>query len=616
MRKIVLIILWVVVLPGVACAQDTLKTQTLQETVVIGTKFSVPVEKSGKVIVKIGADRLQQGENLADVLNGVPGIQMDGNFGTPGTNISYYVRGGRSKQTLILLDGVPMNDPSGIDPFYDLRFVSTSQLDHVEILQGGLSTLYGSGASASVINVQTKNSGQDGIHGAVGLQAGSWDTYGQNINLNGKQDKFSFLVLGSNLTSKGFSSAAGEDAATSFDKDGFKKRNGLLKLGYQFNASLKAEIFGGIDWFDAEYDAGAFVDGTDAQRQKQNKLGARIIQSYTKGSLTLTAQHTDLTREITGSYPTQYDGSNWFAELVHKHELSSRWTILSGLSFQRLSYDEKEAVSKDTTSFIIIDPYTSLMFSLPSGFTVHGGIRLNYHSDYGSKVLYNVNPSWLIDVTSKVSLKPFVSVSTSYITPTLFQLHTPWGGNINLNPEESINYEYGLSLYLADKFSLTAVNFFREEKQVIGYTVAYENVSEQRTVKGVTVDVQYKPIQILTVTGNFSWVTSDDQQSFYRIPARKAGLGVHLTPVKSGSVSLRYQYTSQRTDLYYDEFFNANDVELSAYSIVDLNVSYRLFNDHLTLTGAVYNLADEDFIGVYGYTTRGRNYSIGVSYNF
>lgn len=604
------------VLANFTNAQDTLKTQILQETVVLGTRFDVPAERSGKVIFKINSDQLQTQVSLADALNQVPGIQMDGNFGTPGTNVSYYVRGGRSKQTLIMLDGIPMNDPSGIDPYYDLRFVSPGQLDHVEILQGGLSTLYGSGASASVMNIQTKAAQREGVHGEIALQAGSWNTLGQNLNLSVKQRKLSIQLQGSNVSADGFSAARQNDGATGYDDDGFKRRNAFLKLGYQITPSLKAEIFGGIDWFNADFDAAAFIDGNDSQRQKQNRIGGKITKDYSKGSITLTGQHVGLSRKITGAFPTAYGGSNWFSEIVHKHEINSRLTLLSGVSFQSLSYDEENVVSKDSTSFTLVDPYTSVLLTVPVGFTLHAGVRLNNHSDYGSAVLYNVNPAWRINLTRALAVKPFASVSTSYTTPTLYQLHTPWGGNEKLKPEESFNYEYGISAYLADQVTVTAVNFFREERDVIGYTMQYENISARRKVKGVTVALNYKPAQQLTVSGDFSWVTSNDKASFYRIPARKAGAGIQLNPVRSTFINVRYQYTSERTDLYFDEFFNANDIKLSSYSLVDLSVSQKLFKAHLLLYAGIYNLLDEAFTGVYGYTTRGRNFSIGINYSF
>lgn len=595
--------------------QDSLKTHLLNEAVVTGTKFEIPAEKSGKVIFKIGSEKLQTRLNLADVLNEVPGVQMDGNFGTPGTNVSYYVRGGRSRHSLILLDGVPMNDPSGIDPFFDLRFISTDQLDNVEVLQGGLSTLYGSGAAASVINIQTKNANEDGIHGGVGLQAGSWKSFGQNLNLNGRQGKLSFQLLGSNFKSTGFSAALDNDDAVEYDDDGFERRNGLLKVGYQFTQSFKVDLFGSVDWFDSEYDNGAFADGNNTLTQKQGRIGTKLTKDYAKGYFSLTAQYTSINRDLQSSFPAEYDGGNWFGEVINKHEINSSLTLLSGISFQKLEYSE-EFVSKDTTSFTIVDPYTSLLFSTQSGLNIHAGVRVNNHSEYGSKLIYNINPSWLFSVNEQIKLKPFASVSTSFITPTLFQLHTPYGGNIDLDPEESLNKEYGLSILTSDKLVFTFVNFFREEKNVIGYIYQYENISEHRKVKGVTVDAQFKPFELLTLTGDFSWVTSDDKQSFYRIPERKAGVGVQVKPMKGSSISLHYQYTGSRTDLYFDEFFNANEVELDAYNLIDVSLTQSLLKNRMLISGSVLNLTDEDFVGVYGYTTRGINFSLGVKYSF
>jgi len=596
--------------------QDSLKTLLLNEAVVTGTKFEIPAEKSGKVIFKLGTEKLQSKLTLQDALNEVPGIQMDGNFGTPGTNVSYYVRGGRSRHSLILLDGVPMNDPSGIDPFFDLRFVSTDQLDYVEVLQGGLSTLYGTGAAASVINVQTKNAAVDGIHGSVGLQAGSWESFGQNLNVNGRQGKFTYLLLGSNFKSTGFSSALDNDDAVNFDDDGFEKRNGLLKLGYQFTSSLKVDLFGAIDRFDSEFDDGAFVDGNNNLEQKQGRIGTKITEAYSKGYVSLTAQYTSIFRDVNSAFGTEYDGKNWFGEIANKHVFNSSLTLLSGLSFQKLEYLEPSMPRRN--DFSIIDPYTSLLFSTETGLNIHAGLRLNNHSEYGSKLIYNINPSWILKVNEQLSLKPFASLSTSFITPTLFQLNTTYGGNKDLDPEESLTKEYGLSMSAFNKLVFTFVNYFREEKNVIGYTplFEYDNISEHRNVKGVTVDAQFKVSGMITLTGDFAWVTTDDKASFYRIPEQKAGAGVQLKPLKGSFISLHYQYTGNRTDLYFDEFFNAIEVELDAYNLIDVSVSQSLLKNRMLLSGSVFNLTDEDFVGVYGYTTRGINFSIGVKYSF
>lgn len=616
MRKKILCIVFVVVAPCLVYAQDSLRTELLKEVVVTGTKFGLSPERSGKIIFKIQKDQLQFERNLGDLLNEIPGIQMDGNYGSPGTNLSYYVRGGRSKQTLILLDGVPLNDPSGIDPTFDLRFLGANQIGNIEVLEGGLSTLYGSGASAAVINIRTKDSDTTGIHGEVDFNAGSWQSFGQNVALRGGQNKISFQFLGGNYTSRGFSAALDEDPTKDFDDDGFLRRNGMLKIRFQFNPMWRLDVFGGADWFNTEFDNGAFVDGDNTQEQMQKRIGVNGTWDYAKGYINLIVQHTSMNRDLSGSYSTKYSGSTWYSEVSNKHEINSNWTLLSGLSFQSTSYEEDELVSKDTTSFTIIDPYFSVLFGLPSGFNIHAGIRLNNHSDYGSKMIYNFNPSWVFGVSQQARIKLFTSASTSFITPTLFQLHTPWGGNLDLQPEESFNSEYGVSVYASNKFTLTAVNFFRKEKNAIGYTFQYENIDAVRHVKGVTIDIQYEPIRAVKLTGHFSWVTSDDSESFYRIPAHKVGVGLQLKPMKGSNIQLQYHYTGVRTDLYFDEFFNANVVNLAAYDLFDLSISQRLLKDHLLAYGSLNNITDEKFVGVYGYTTQGRNFSLGVKFKF
>ena len=93
----------------------------LGKYVVTHTRFETPIEKSGKVIYKISAAEIANlpGRTVADLLNTLPGINIDGAFGTPGTNLDYSLRGGRNRHTLILIDGLPINDPSSISNDYD-----------------------------------------------------------------------------------------------------------------------------------------------------------------------------------------------------------------------------------------------------------------------------------------------------------------------------------------------------------------------------------------------------------------------------------------------------------------------------------------------------------------
>ncbi len=613
---ITLIVLWWLAPSKTTAQQAQDSVRTLQEVVVTGTKFDLPIEKSGKFILRLSEQQLreQPGRNFSDLLNNLAGIQVDGNFGTPGSNLNYYVRGARNRQTLILVDGIPMNDPSGIDAFYDLRYIATDQLKNVEVLQGGLSTLYGSGAAASVINIQTKNADKAGLHGSIDLNAGSWNSFGQNLNLNGKADKLTFQVLANNFSSEGFSAATEKNGAGNFDKDGITRRNGFLKVGYQFSPKFKLDIFGGTDWLDAKYDDGAFQDASNSLVQSQIRAGFKGHYTYSNGSVQLTAQQLSNNREFTSLYPTAYDGSNFFTEVIHTHQLSGYAKLLSGVSFQQLKFGEKNVSTIDTTRFIIVDPYTSLFLDFEKGLQLHIGTRLNTHSEYGSKLLYNLNPSWTVNIAADSKLKFFGSVSSSFVTPSLYQLYSPFG-NRNLKPEENVNYEYGVS-FANNQFSISAVNFFRNEQNTIGYITRYENLAATRKVSGVTVDAAYHFSNVLSFRADYTSQSSDNEKSFYRIPKEKWGAGATYRVGKGTLLTATYLHTSARTDLYYDENFMASEVKLNAYDLINLSASQELFDRKLSIYGLINNLLNEKFIGVYGFTTQERNYVVGVRYNF
>lgn len=597
-------------------AQDSLKTSTLQEVVITGTRFEVPVEKSGKVIFSLRKSDLNRFIDLSDALNTVPGVQVDGAWNTPGTNLSYFIRGGRSENTLVLLDGVPMSDPTMIDNFYDLRFLARNQIQHVEVLQGALSSLYGTGASSAVINIQSATIKEDGYHGSIDLTAGSWNSVGRNLSISGKENRFSFQAFTNDYRTSGFS-AADDQGSGGFDRDGFERRNAFLKVGYEVSKNLNLAIFSGYDFFDVEFDGGPFVDNENRNEQEQVRFGATVNWKYNRGVVNYIIQSTQNSREYFGSWPSYYDGGNFFSELTHQHNITDNLKIFSGISLQRLTYEERGALADDTTRFTMIDPYLSLFYENPLGLTVHAGLRVNNHSVYGAQTVYNVNPSWSFFLPNDYTVKLFTSISTSFLTPTLFQLNTPWGGNKLLRPEESLNREIGVSLYANSKFELTGVYFERDEENVIGYVVnEYLNLGAEREVQGATVAIRYSPIEALTIRADYSWVTSDDASSFLRIPGRKANVSAAFSLANSFTATVNYQFTGSRTDIYFDESYTSNNINLNSYHLFDISLAKTLFKEKLRVYAAVYNLFDHDFITAFGYTTRGRNFNGGITYTF
>lgn len=608
-----------------AAAQEEVSTISLSEVVVTGTKFEIPVEKSGKSIYKLNAKDIEQnaGKTVADLLNEVPGIQMDGNFGAPGTNISYFVRGGRNKNTLILIDGVPLNDPSGIDASFDLRFLPIGQIESIEVLKGGLSTLYGTGAAAAVINIKLKEAATEGVHGQLDYSFGSFKTHQLSANVNGTQDKLSYVVSGGFMDSEGFSAASSENSASDFQKDGVNQKNGSIKLGLQMTDQLKLGVNAGFDKFSADYDGGAFVDAQNQNNGEQFRIGINPTYNYGSGNVKVNLLLNTGTREFVSDFPSEFESKNLQTEITHEHSITDQIKTLVGVNYQKLSSKQVADPDPGYEDFNLVDPFASIYFDHNSGFNIHAGLRLNTHSEYGSEIVYNINPSYLLLINQDITFKVLGSVSTSYITPSLYQLYSIYG-NPDLKPERSVNYEGGVSFYLGKSIALNTVYFRRDETDPIQFESlfdadgnwiggVYNNTTSERVVKGIEADIRWSINEKINVRANYAYVTTDEETTFYRIPNTKLGATLTVTPVENLDVSAKYNYTGERTIFDFGAFAEIN---LDAYSLVDLFASYRLMDQKLSVYGGINNILDEDFDGIYGFATRGRNATVGVNYKF
>ena len=135
--------------------QDTV---TLDEVVVTANKFEQKQSTTGKVITVITKAQIEKsgGKTISQLLNEQAGITINGALNNLGTVQTTYMRGANSGRTLVLLDGMPVSDPSQINNEFDLNLFLINDVERIEICRGAQSTLYGSDAVAGVINIITQ----------------------------------------------------------------------------------------------------------------------------------------------------------------------------------------------------------------------------------------------------------------------------------------------------------------------------------------------------------------------------------------------------------------------------------------------------------------------------
>lgn len=593
-------------------AQDTLKTVHLDDVVVTGTKSEIPVEKSGKSIFKITRKEIETSgaRSVADVLNQVPGVQMDGNFGPKGTNIGYFIRGASSKRTLILIDGVPFNDASGVDQTYDLRLLDMEQVESIEVLKGGLSTLYGTGAAAGVINIQLRKPENQKVGGYAKAEYGSFNTFNGHASASGTNDKVSYLLNAGYKKSDGFSAARDESGNSDFDDDGYEGFNFLSKVGYEFSEEFTLTFTGALDDFETDFDGGAFTDSeTNFSEYQQIRFGLSPTFTWTGGKLKGNFFHSKLDRKFESAFPSEYEGKNFQGDILIDQNLTDQIKLIGGLNYQMMAFSEPNV---NEESFKMIDPYITLIYD-DKNFNMQVGARLNVHSDYAQNMVFNVNPSYLIDA-DPIEIKLFSSYATAFITPSLTQLFGQFGPNPELEPEESKSAEGGFTIY-GDAFELDGVYFYREDDNLIIYTTQYENVDGEIETDGLEFTSSVMLSEKISLAGDYTYTRRLSDEVAYRIPIHKYKFSIDYSPLKALNLTLNYLHTGERRLQYFDNStFETVQVDAKAFDLFNLNASYAF--DNLTISGSVNNLIDEDYQAVAGFNSVGRNFMVGLKYQF
>jgi vitamin B12 transporter len=617
--------------------------ELLNEVVVTATKFNLKKENTGKVIHVITQKQLQQnaGKTVIEILNTIAGIDVRGVNANPSEPKSINIRGGRSRQVLVLIDGVPVTDQSAINQEFDLRLLAVNQIESIEILKGASSTLYGSGAATAVINVILKKATKDRISGSFETSFGTNNSKktsssaladkNQNINLNGTLGNFNFLASFSITGVDGMSSAK-STTNTVFESDSFYSKNALLKLGYKINDKVNITSFLNYDTFEYDFDAGAFSDSDlNMGDQEQFRVGVRPNYTYNKGELYMLASANIVRRNLNqfNSFSNTLDGYEFVGrsvnlDLVNKYEFSAvNIQLITGLNYQNHSNNSITpfaTIEKDVANFNTIDPYASVVYISDYGLSVNIGGRLNMHNVYGNQFVYDGNLAYSLLNSKETSVKLLTSYSTAFIAPSLYQLYDGYSGNIDLNPETNQTFEAGFDATFKEKIQFDVVYFNRKEVDAIIYnntTYSYGNSSSD--VSGLELNVRVAATSFLSINSSYTYIDSNNLEDFNDyIPANKFVTGIDITPFENAFLNFTYRNVGERTifDRYGSFGTAGDDVVLEEYQVLDFMANYKVLEDTVTFFIAATNLLNEDYDDIFGYETRGRNYKLGVRLQF
>lgn len=617
MKKI-LVTAFVFTIAQFAKAQKDSSGNLLDDVVVTATKSPKKMSETGKVIKVITKEQIERSgsKDLSQILNEQVGVTINGATSNPGKDKSLFLLGATDKYTLILLDGIPLNEPAGVGGSFDLRLLSLDNVERIEILQGSQSTLYGSNAVAGVINIISKKPEvkQPQLNGL--LTYGSYNSFKGNANISQQTKVLEYNLNYTYYNTDGISEAKDTTGKAGFDKDGFTQHALQAIVGVNITDHFKLSPYFRYTHFKGGYDADAFTDAPNTYLSSLVNTGLNGAYNYKSGSLHFNYGYDFTKRDYRSSYAFQSSGKFNHAEAYINQTFNKHIQMVAGLNYQ--SYTIKDV---DTTSKII-SPYLSLFLRSNNGFNLELGGRYNHHNQYGDNFTYSFNPSFLINNTIKV----FANVTSGFRAPSISELFGPYGANPRLKPEKSTTQEAGLQTFLLDKkFAFTINGFNRYINDVIVYeNSGYENLNKQHDY-GMQAEVNYnnKNLQLSAsyayITGKLTDKASGKDTSYFNLVRRpkhavKLFGGYNITP--SLYVSTTIQVTGKRTDNYFDpNTFLSSEVNLNAYTLWGAYIQYSFIKKHLNVFIDIKNITcNTNYYEVYGYAVQGTTVNAGLHF--
>jgi vitamin B12 transporter len=645
MKKRGVLALYGVLLTGLMCLPLTAAAEQSVEMddVVVTATRTASATTGGTSVSVITAQEIaaKQLTTVEEVLKTTPGIDVVANGGL-GTQSSVFIRGADSKNTLILVDGVMFNDPSGSNRGADLAHLTTDNIERIEIVRGPMSVLYGSNATAGVINIITKR-GSGTPHAALSAEAGSYGTWKLSGNGSGAVGKAHYSIGVSRLESDGFSIANDDnshiphDGNTSED-DGYENTTVSGKFGVEISEDF--EIVATLRYLDAEVDLDAWGPGytgdrfggwpdyapqpngkTDYHNETEEYLGRLDIKNrffndaltsdlYVQGS-----RHERDGYDNDGAQSYDYVGESREIGWQGSYRVNAANTLtVGGALFREEMESDSSGISKkdaDTTSF-----WAQEQLRLGSSFELIAGVRYDDHDRFGDKTTYRLAPSYVTDF----GLVLKASYGTGFRAPSLYELYSSYGSE-DLDAEESEGWDVGFEQEFASANLLLGVTYFEQTfEDRIDFDMAtyhYSQLPGDTETRGVETFVQWRPLEAVLLRLNYTYNDTQDPDGarLTRRALNKVNLTASYTQGPFG-VNLDCRWVGERDAISSAADENGNSVStLDAYTVVNLAARYDI-TEHLCLFGRVDNLFDEFYEEAWSYATPGLSGYAGVKVTF
>ena len=628
----------------------TLAPAPIREHVVVAaTRGDAALSTLGVSATVLDARTIAEREpsDLLGLLQQVPGVAVAraGGFGLAG---SAFVRGGESRFALILVDGVPVNEPGG---FHNFGGQIPLELGSVEVVRGAASSLYGTDALAGVVQILTRRAGADERPGvAAEAEVGDFSWRRVQGTTSGRSGRLDWTLGLQRLETDNQqpNSAFTQNAGAASLGAGLGARSDLrlvVRADTSRTGTPGQTAFGRPD-LDASYERDAFIAGVQLRHLREratHELRAGFSQS---GQLSLNPEDSGSFvpefEEHLGSYPvSDFPNPEGFQNDTRRLSFGYRAEVqVSGSHLLTLGGEaDREAGEMGDRREDPLRPertnlgvYLQDRVVLVDRVFVTVGARLEHNHSYGTTLVPRAALAWRVrggaDATTLRASGGEGVKEPSFLES--FGVSTFARGNPDLKPERSRTYDLGVEQRLfGSRLRAEVVLFHHSYRDQIAYAItdyttfegSYVNLGETRArglelslavapVEGLRLDASYTLLdgEILTSTGSFDPVLAEGR-SLLRRPRHQGSASAHL---RGGRIDggMTVQLVGRRGD---SDFLGLGLTENQGYTRLDARLRVRLTHG-LEAFAAGENLADRTYQEVLGYPALGRSLRLGLRY--
>jgi vitamin B12 transporter len=598
-------------------AAPAIAQSQLAPVVVSATREPQPLDRVASDVVLIDAEQIRAStaDSIEDLLRREAGLQVSRN-GAPGHTAGVFIRGASSGNTVVLVDGVRVG--SGTLGQVEFESIGLSQIDHIEVLRGPGSSLYGADAVGGVVQIFTKK-GEGSPRFFANAAVGGYRSRDGSLGVSGASGAFDYAASLGRESSRGISALKAGDQFGNFnpDDDGFWRNTGQVKLGYTPAAGHRIGLNVVESRLNAQYDGSEFTPAQDASPDFRNKLETRVASLDYRGAIN---SFWTTTAQVAHNLDDLKSGGNIIDRFrTHRDQITWQNALKFNADNQVVLAYEHLNESADSTQYLADYERTNNAFI--AGYTgqfgtqtVQADVRHDRNSIYGSNTTGSLG--WSMEVVKNLRFR--ARAGTTFRAPSFNELFYPGYGVPTIAPERGRSAELGLNWGSGD--SRAAVTVYRNRvRDLIEYEAdntlcppdtAYmfgcaRNVGNAR-LQGATISGSQR-WGAWNLSGTIDFLDAKDLETDQRLDRRAAHQENLSVDYDAGA--WRFGAAVLRVGARPD-----SGVTLGSYTTLDLRARWR-FAPQWQLEAKLLNATDRQIEPVRDYQALGRQAWIGVRYD-